>query len=352
LSSGIEPLQAAYIDIRRFSNDNEIDRFYEVYEIDPASIVEYLTPYTPSEFEDPESLSVLKSLLIRLRATRRLLLCSFLSLNAEGTTADLERWRAAVSKLNELSVSVGTFSDKIRAIFEEEQTIKTPPSPPQHSVNFERRKAQIRKMNHLSLSIRSLQAKMHSLRDESERSLEWTDDITSYGPDLMAQYEAIGTDLKQIMEEWESGKAALSTSIDKTEKRLSQFSASALSISPGLKSPTFSSYSGATLSAGSGSPSDALRALNGDYDFEEGHGNDASAKDTEKVYEAVALPPNSRARSTLTREERIKQMREERENVKQVRTVVDDNTKMLKELRTVINLRPRGRTAARASMPA
>jgi uncharacterized protein YhaN len=62
------------------------------------------------------------------------------------------------------------------------------------------------------------------------------------------------------------------------------------------------------------------------------------------VFEAIALP--TRPRSTLTRDERIAKMREEREQKAMARQQMDATRGMMKELETVINLRPRTRTSA------
>ena len=330
----------AVLKIRTVSQPTELEKFFDVYEVNTSDVDNLLEDYVPNEIDDQESLKVLKTLLYRVRSIRKVLLCCLLAVDAEGTSVDLERWNAVVPTLETIGIMMGAAADRIREIFDEEEVVPGPPSPTKPSPNFERRKTQMRKLNSLTQSLRGLQAKMYALREETDKSLEKTDEISDYGSDLMTQYDAIGSDLKLIMQEWESGKVALAMNIDKTEKRLSQTSLD-------LKSPTFS-WGGSTLSGDS--PSDALRALIGELprnlDIME---VDEEAEDQEKVYEAVALP---RARSMLSREERIQKMKESREQAQAAKNTGDENTKMLKELRTVINLRPRGRTASRASMPA
>lgn len=153
------------------------------------------------------------------------------------------------------------------------------------------------------------------------------------GNDLMTQYESIGVDLKALMHEWEAGKAALANNIDRNEKRLS-------AMSSGLLSPAMS-LSGLT-SVEEDSPSGALRKLNGEMDVSSSSG----ASDVEEVFEAVAMP---RQRSSLTREERIVKMREDRVKRESMREKADANTHMLRELESVINLRPRGRNSLQQS---
>jgi hypothetical protein len=162
-------------------------------------------------------------------------------------------------------------------------------------------------------------------------ALNDSSDISELGPDLMVQYESIGADLKELMSAWEEGKAALALGIDRNEKRLSSMST--------LFSPT-SSMSGLTT-VDEGGADEALKALTGEIPRASDL-NDQSDPETLEVFEAIALP---RPRSTLTREERIVKMREEREQKAQARQQMDATRGMLRELETVINLRPRNRTS-------
>jgi hypothetical protein len=190
-------------------------------------------------------------------------------------------------------------------------------------------RAQLRKLNTLSSGIRGLQAKLHVLREESDKSLNDTEDPTELGSNLMMQYDSIGIDLKALMQEWEDGKAALAVNIDRNEKRVSCMS--------GMMSPA--SSLGGTTAAEEGTAADALRALNGDAGPRP-NSLELSGSEAE-VFEAIAIP---RQRSKLTREERIAKMKEDRVKRESTRDRAEANTKMLRELESVINLRPRGRT--------
>jgi hypothetical protein len=192
----------------------------------------------------------------------------------------------------------------------------------------------MRKLNSLSTGIRGLQAKLQLLREESDRVLDSSTDITELGGELMSQYESIGMDLRELVTVWEEGKAALALGIDRNEKRLSSVSS--------LLSPT-TSLSGLTTVEES-DPQDALRILNGEKDSSRspssaGFSSAGDADAEEVVFEAVALP---RPRSLLTREERIQRMRDERERRAEAKERADATKGMLKELEMVINLRPRG----------
>lgn len=175
-----------------------------------------------------------------------------------------------------------------------------------------------------------MQAKLQLLREESDRALNDSNDLSDLAPNLMAQYDSIGSDLKELMSAWEEGKAALAQGIDRNEKRLSSMST--------LISPT-SSLSGLTTVEEEGNAAAALKVLTGESPTR----SEESGEPEREVFEAIALP---RPRSTLTREERIAKMKEDREQKAQARQQMDATRGMLKELETVINLRPRTRTSA------
>lgn len=201
-------------------------------------------------------------------------------------------------------------------------------------------RSQMRQLGNLSQGIRGLQAKMRLLRDESDEALERSDEVSESSTNLLAQYDSIGADLKGLMQEWEEGRAALATNLEKKDHKRSLSSTS----NAPPASPTLS-LSGAT--AVGGSPQDALQALNGLSKPPRSRSSTMTSSSSEEVFEAVALP---RQRSTLTREERIAKTKEDRVRQASVKEKANANTHMLKELETVIKLRPRGRTTGRLSI--
>lgn len=163
---------------------------------------------------------------------------------------------------------------------------------------------------------------MRLLRDESDEALERSDEVPESSTNLLSQYDSIGADLKGLMQEWEEGRAALATNLEKKDHKRSLSSMSnALPASP-----TFS-LSGAT--AVGGSPQDALQALNGFSKPPRSRSSTiTSSSSSEEVFEAVALP---RQRIAKTKEDRARQTI--------VKEKANANTHMLKELETVIKLR-------------
>lgn len=191
----------------------------------------------------------------------------------------------------------------------------------------ERLRAQVRNITNVSSGIRSLQAKMALMREESSKAIESSEDLTELGPDLITQYESIGADLKTLMQAWEAGKASLANNIDKRERRISLASS-------GLRSPALSL--GGLTAVEEGGPADALRALLGETKSD--RSSLAASTSDEEIFEGISIP-RQRPRSTLTREERIAMMSEERSRNVELKSKRESNTNMIRELQSVMTLR-------------
>ncbi|KKA26709.1 hypothetical protein TD95_004743 [Thielaviopsis punctulata] len=329
-----EYIQASAV-VKGFSEQLDLEKYYDIYDVSDLDMSDALQGFSSPELEDGESLRVLKILAARFQTIRKMFLCSLLALDSTGESQDLLRWTAAVDSLRTLNEITRVSFDRLSRILSDDDAFPIPSTPKvPNTPGRDRWRSQLRKLNSLSTGIRGLQAKLALLREESDHSLNESSDISELGPHLMAQYDSIGADLKELITTWEEGKAALASGIDRNEKRLSSMS--------GLMLSPISSLSGPTAiddSCSGGGRADALRALNGETS------PPVKSADYEQVFEAVALPP-SRPRSILTREERIAKMKEERERRESLRDRAEANKGMLRELEMVINLRPRNRVSA------
>ncbi|KAI9684180.1 MAG: hypothetical protein M1829_003450 [Trizodia sp. TS-e1964] len=322
--------------LQPLSTPDDLERFYEIYDISAADHLEMNIGFPGLEPDEEGTLKFLKMHFHRLHVTRKILFCCLLALDADGCKPDIARLGSVVPEVEKISKALGKWSEALENILGEEDFFSTPTAPKVPVTPArEKWRAQLRKLNSLSQGIRGLQAKLHILREESDKTLNESEDVTELGSNLMAQYDSIGCDLRALVHEWETSRTALALNIDKNEKRLSQSSS-------GLKSPALSL--GGITSVDEGSPQDALNALNG-FGMSARSSMDMSAEDVEMVFEAIALP-RQRDRSSLTRGDRILKMKEERARVSMVRDKVEANTHMLRELESVINLRPRARTGA------
>ncbi|KAI8316258.1 Proliferating cell nuclear antigen [Colletotrichum sp. SAR11_59] len=295
--------------VKGFSEQLDLEKYYDIYDISDFDMSDAKLGFKENEFDDPESLRTLKILAARFHTIRKMFLCALLALDASGDSSDLLRWTTTVEAVRTLNTVTQTAFERLRRLLSEEESFPAPPTPKMPlTPGRERWRSQLRKLNSLSSGIRGLQAKLTLLREESDRSLNESDDISELGSDLMAQYESIGADLKILMQAWEEGKAALAVGIDRNEKRLSSMST--------LLSPA-SSLSGLTT-VEEGGAAEALKALNGEspssLDF-----SSAGEPDTEEIFEAVALPrPKKMLEARLDQADILKKV------VESIRELVQD----------------------------
>lgn len=324
--------------LKRLVEDDDIEKYLDIYEISNPDLQEAALGFSESVFDDTESLKALRTFQYRLSTLRRVYLCSLLAVQAEGGKADFGRWAAVVDSMITVAALAGEWSEKFNNVLaEEEQFVMPSPSKLQPTPGRENLRNSVRKLSGLSQGIRGLQAKMQVLREETNKSLEDTEDVTELGAHLMVQYDSIGADLRSLISAWESGRNALALNIERHERRISQASSS------GLRSPVPSLGGLTAVDEGQGSPSDALRALNGEMLSLQQSAplSDLGSNSDEEVFEAIAIP---KTRLTMSREERMQKMQADRARQANARETREASNNMLRELESVINLRPHRHT--------
>ncbi|KAH3011965.1 hypothetical protein KXV73_005992 [Aspergillus fumigatus] len=333
-------LQAQHV-LQPLTDNDNLAKYHDIYDVSLEELTEAETALAERETEDQYSLRALRTLFGRLYNVRKSILCCLLALGADGGGSDIVRWSTAVEQMRDLTQVTGANTRKMTNILNEDDRDMIPPSPlPTASPNRENLRAQYRKLNTLTQGIRALHAKMHLIRELSTAS-EPTD-TEELEATLLAQYESIGTDIRGLLQEWEAGKAALVSSIDKRS------SVDHMSRPPsGLKLPLSPTPSLGGATAVEGSPADALRALNGD--IKPDPSIIQSVDEDEEIFESVVLPSRNK-RASLTREERIARVKEDRAKQAAARERADANTSMLKELEMVIKQRPRTTASKRVTM--
>ncbi|KAK3178780.1 hypothetical protein OEA41_000917 [Lepraria neglecta] len=326
LISMFSPYYEAYEDLKPLAINLDLEKYYDIYEISLTDMedAELVANVNTSDIEDADTLQDLKVGLQKLHLIRKLFLCTLLALDADGSKSDSQRWSVATETMNRVSSLTSKMVFNIDKVLGDEEEFKTPLSQKMPlTPSRERVRSQMRQVGNLSQGIRGLQAKMRLLREESDKALGQSDEVTESGTNLLAQYDSIGADLRGLIQEWEEGRAALAMNLDKRDHMRSLSSPSnALPASPTLSG---------TTAVGGGSPQDALQALNGIPKPPRSRSGTTTSSSGEEIFEAVALP---RQRSTLTREERIAKMKEDRMRQAIVKEKANANTHMLKELET------------------
>ncbi|KAI1917606.1 hypothetical protein LOZ52_000731 [Ophidiomyces ophidiicola] len=342
LSECLSEMLTQYIAAKRklqcYVDSISLVKYYDIYDFSPGELEEAELVLADICTEEKTSLKSLRILFSQLYSVRKSMLCCLLALPADGTKVDTTRWNVAVEEMQRLSNTSGTCIQRLTNILNEQDRDIVAPSPRLKLTpdTRERHRAQLRRLNSLSQGIRGVHAKMHLIRDESEACIEKLGEGSELSNTLLSQYESIGADLRGLLQEWEAGKSSLMANLERPDR---------LSRPPSiLKSPASPTFSLSGSTAVDGSPAAALRRLNGEdpppvmscHDLEE----------NEEIFEAVALP---RKRSSMTREERIARVREDRAKQAAARERADANTHMLRELETVIKLRPQTRGGARVT---
>jgi hypothetical protein len=99
----------------------DLEKYYDVYDIGDLDIQEAKQGFSESEFDDKESLRVLKILVARLHIIRKVLLCCLLALEADGGKPDFLRWSTAVDEISALASVTDDAEEHLRRILSEEE---------------------------------------------------------------------------------------------------------------------------------------------------------------------------------------------------------------------------------------
>ena len=219
---------------------------------------------------------------------------------------------------------------------------------------------QMREVSALSQGIRGLQAKMQVLREDTARSLgdsEDVEDVAELGNSLMSQYEAIGADLHSLVEAWKAGRNSIAINMNRHGRRLShvpkdtekvtrhrsRFSMNGILTPAALSPSSLSNFSGATAVDDGGSPTDALRTLNGDTPQRNSMISNGTSSDESELFEGVALP---RYPTNVPTEDPASLNMEEMSRQSSLRERRQITSSMMKELQTVIGARPQRASSA------
>lgn len=340
--------------LRPLTDEANLAKYYDIYDIGLEDLEAIESTLAHRSMDDQYSLRSLRDLFGKLYTARKSVLCCLLALSADGGGSDIARWSSAVEEMRELAAVTGTSMTKMANILNEEdreyslvdQLPETPlmftgdaipPSPlPSASPSKGNLRAQFRRLNSLSQGVRALHAKMHIISEETNANID-RPDSSDFEATLLAQYDSIGSDIRALLQEWEAGKAAILNSQDRS-------STAGRSWPPSTILPLSPTPSLGGTTAVEGSPTDALMALTGDA-----RPDLTQSFDDEEIFEAVVLPAQRNKRASLTRDERLARVREERVRQATAREKVDANTNMLKELEMVIKQRPRNTPSKRVT---
>lgn len=337
--------------LKPLANEADLEQYYDIYDVSRDDLDELGTSSPIWEKSDVGSLKHLRFELARLFAIRKIALCDLLALSSDPRPSFHTIWTRIVEEIKAIATTIDQSTERLIKVLEKEEgdhwgsfsttqvsgdlnedcSPPTPSTPGKNNVRM-----QLRRLNSMSQGIRGLHTKTILLREEANDSLSAVEssEMTSL---LGRQYDRIGSELRGLLSEWERGKSTMLLNAEPTKRRAS--------LSPGEpKLPMSPTYSLGGRTAVDGSPPEAFRLLNGEVLSKST--TEKSASD-EEVFEAIALPP--RQRLSLTREEKMARMKEDRLRRASLQEKAEANTHMLRELETVIKHRPRQRQDTRVT---
>jgi hypothetical protein len=112
----------AYTALKPFTEEMDLEKYYDIYDISDTDFTEASLGYSDSEFEDPESVRVLKILASRFFMSRKIVLCCLLALDANGGKPDFLRWSTAVDEIQGITSSTSEVEGRLHRILSEEES--------------------------------------------------------------------------------------------------------------------------------------------------------------------------------------------------------------------------------------
>lgn len=337
---------------QRVCSTEDVRKYYEIYDVsvddlnDTDASVENAGPGPPFMESERTSLHALRVLFSRAYMVRKAALCCILAIPATCEIGDIAKWTGATEAMRKLAHSTGKCLAKVKEVLSQDgPSMLTPPISPAVPLNLndengtsDKQRAQLRQVNGLSQRIRGVHLKMNVIREETQQlSRHQQSDIPPQSPStanssLVTMYESVGADLRELLEEWESGRSLLlqhSSGNNNTSSTPISRSSSPVSSRfferPQSSSSIAGSLSGTTAFSGEG-----------------------ESEDKEKlIFEAVSVGRRGSLRSNNggsahnqeVLKKRVEKMREERKTREEGRKKSDMSRHMLRELSMVIKMR-------------
>lgn len=104
------------------AEEMDLEKYLDIYDISENDYSEAMLGYSEAEFDDAESVRVLKVLAARFYTTRKIFLCCLMALDANGGKPDFVRWSTAVDEIHGVSVVTGDAEQQLHRILSEEES--------------------------------------------------------------------------------------------------------------------------------------------------------------------------------------------------------------------------------------
>ena len=112
-----------YESLKPFAATIDLDKYYDIYEISRTDLesAELVANVELAENEDADTLQDLRVGLQKLHVLRKLVLCTLLALNADGSKSDFRRWSVAVEMMSSVTTLTARMISNIDEVMGEEE---------------------------------------------------------------------------------------------------------------------------------------------------------------------------------------------------------------------------------------
>jgi hypothetical protein len=100
----------------------DLEKYYDIYDVSEVDFAEAMLGYSDTEFEDLESLRVLKILGARFHTARKIFLCCLMALDAHGGKPDFLRWSTAINEMHGACAVTGSAEECLRRNLSDEES--------------------------------------------------------------------------------------------------------------------------------------------------------------------------------------------------------------------------------------
>jgi hypothetical protein len=108
--------------LKPFAEELDLEKYFDIYDVSDTDLAEAMLGYSDTEFDDVESVRVLKILAARFHTSRKLFLCCLMALDAHGGKPDFLRWSSAVDEIRGLTTVTNEAEVRLRDILTEEES--------------------------------------------------------------------------------------------------------------------------------------------------------------------------------------------------------------------------------------
>lgn len=352
LTTGITQFIHFHNEMQAMVNLDDLRSYYHIYELSPDDFAGAVGFANDLSTEAQQSLKQLRFLFQLHAVARKFFLIDLMALRTKSLWSDVQQWRKVSQIAGSLVDDTKLASKHLEQLLAEDETtvhegnttngtvVASPVQQEFMTPEKQQSKAQMRRFEAVANGVRALNAKVRIGRDDM------TDLISNDAGDkvlcatIVKHYEALGSEIKTLLEEWEKGRPTMLLAIAPDGHDTHRSSS--------LRSPLWSpspSLGGSTMV--DGGPADALKLLNGEGDREPGAGGIPA---DEEVFEAIVKPQPRKRMSlgvNMTREEKIAKLQEDRKKRATMQEQADNTTSMLRELQMVIKHRPEQRQNTR-----